>query len=135
MWNVPVNHKQFNEINTAQWMWYYHNFFEDEEEKYNRQRDFIEYHASFIEPEAVRKIREAREESVDVPHDEFVAGIEYFFGRQINLPKEKRKGSETHNIDPKSAIKRSDNYKMNKPKPGRLKSFVDYEFWLNLNLE
>ena len=137
MWGVPVDHKMFSEINTAQWLWYYHNYLEDKDEQFITQRDFVEYHASFIEPESVRKIREAREESVEVPHEEFIGGIEYFFGRKIGITKERRKGSETRSIDPKTAIMNSDNYKRVQTTERKEQSqrVLDYKFWTNLDLE
>lgn len=137
MWGVPVDHERFGEINTQQWLWYYYNLIEDRDDEFNQQRDFVEYHASFIEPDAVRKIREAREESVEVPHEEFVAGIEYFFGREIKLPKERRKGSETVSLDPKSAIKHADNYRQEQVSKNNMKALqtIDYRYWLDLNLE
>lgn len=133
MWGVPVDHEMFSEINSTQWMWYFYNFMEDKDEEFVSGRDLVEYHASFIEPEAVRKVREAREESVEVPHDEFIAGIEYFFGRKIDLTKDRKKGTESFSIDPDVAIRKAGNYKkeQNKPKPKQ----TDRKRWLGMDLE
>ncbi|HEC67141.1 MAG TPA: hypothetical protein ENI23_17830 [bacterium] len=130
---MPVDHEMFNDINSTQWMWYFYHFMEDREEEFINGRDLIEYHASFIEPEAVRKIREAREESVEVPHEEFVAGIEYFFGRKIGIGKEKKKGIESFSIDPDIAIRKAGEYKkQQKQKPGKQ---LDSRHWLDIDLE
>ena len=120
----------FSEIKSAQWLWYYYNIAEDEDKEFKIKRDLVEYHASFIEPEAVRKIREAREEAVEVPHDEFTAGIEYFFGRQIGLPKNKRKGAEMHDVvNPGIGMRSSANQEKKASMP------VDYKSWLDMSLE
>lgn len=130
---MPSDHEMFNGLKTAQWLWYYYNLIEDDEKAYTGQRDLVEYHASFIEPEAVRKIREAREESVEVPHDEFVAGIEYFFGKKINLSRNKRKGAEMHTVVSPGVGARS--YKQQKERAKKERKPIDYESWLNMSLE
>lgn len=78
---MPADHKIFNQINSAQWLWYLYNYIKDKEEEFEQRRDLVEYHASFIEPEAVRKIRESRERAVEVSDDDFARGLEYIFGR------------------------------------------------------
>lgn len=98
MWGVPADHKMFSDINNAQWMWYYNHMLEDSKEKFESRRDMVEYHASFIEPEAVQKIRKARENAVEVTHEDFTAGIEQTFGRKIGISREKRKGVESHDV-------------------------------------
>lgn len=126
----------FDNINPAQWLWYYYNFLEDNKESFEHNRDMVEYHASFIEPEAVRKIRESRDESVMVPDEEFTAGIEHFFGRKINLPSEKRKGMQSHSIDPEVAARMSKTYQTRKETEEFKKSrTIDAKHWLNLDLE
>jgi len=132
MWGVPTDHKMFAEINTSQWMWYFYNYLEDKNERFTRNRDLVEYHASFIEPEAVQKIREARDNSVAVPDKEFTAGIEYFFGRKINLPEEKKTTTESVSIDPEVAIRKSNMYKKENKKVSHV---IDYSYWLNMDLE
>jgi hypothetical protein len=89
---VPVDHKIFEELNSAQWLWYYHNFAKDEEEKFESNRDFIEYLAGFIEPQAVQKIRELRNrnsgtggKTVSVDDNSFTKGIEQIFGRKLKV--------------------------------------------------
>lgn len=88
----------FQDINSAQWLWYYYSMLEDSKEKFETNRDFIEYHASFIEPEAVQKIRKSRNESIEVSHEDFTAGIEHIFGRKINISRERKQGLESHTV-------------------------------------
>ena len=117
-------------------MWYYHNLMEDKEEDFISHRDLVEYNASFIEPEAVRKIREAREESVEIPHDEFVAGLAYMFGREAPITREKKKGVETHKVDPKEAMFRANSLnKVLDRNSVQNNKATDYRYWLDLNLE
>jgi len=133
MWGVPADHEMFKDINTVQWLWYYYNFMEDRKDAFEHDRDMVEYQASFIEPEAVRKIRESRDESVMVPDKEFAAGIEYFFGRKIDLPKERQKGTISSTVDAQTAARMSDMYKRTqKEKP---KKVLDSRHWMDLDLE
>lgn len=134
MWGVPVDHDIFKDINTTQWMWYFYNYLEDKEESFVHNRDMVEYHASFIEPEAVRKIRESRDEAVEVPHDEFVAGIEHIFGRKIGISKDKRKSTESHSINPDAAAKMSDSYKKILENQKNQPKLIDYRYWLDKDL-
>lgn len=130
---MPVDHEMFDKVNISQWLWYFYNFIEDQKEEFDVRRDLVEYHASFIEPEAVRKIRESREESVEIPYEEFVDGIEYFFGRKINISKDKKNKIESHSIDPAAAARMSDLYKRDiKKTPVRV---LDSGHWLNIDLE
>jgi len=134
MWGVPVDHKMFEDVTIAQWLWYFYNFAEDQRDGFETQRDLVEYHASFIEPEAVRKIRESREEATEVPTEEFVAGIEHFFGRKIDIPKEKKKGIESYSVDPNVAANMSEAYKRNQ-NVQTTPVHTDSRHWLNLDLE
>jgi poly(3-hydroxyalkanoate) synthetase len=59
----------------------------DKEETFDRTRDFIEYNASFMEPEVVRKVKDAREKSVNVDTDSFNEGLERLFGRRLDEKK------------------------------------------------
>lgn len=135
MWGVPVDHEMFSDINPAQWMWYFNNFMEDKEESFNSHRDLVEYHASFIEPDAVRKIREARDSAIEVPHDEFVAGIEHMFGRKIDITNEKRPGSTMVGVDPKIAMKKAGEFNRKQETSNTKPNKIDYAHWLNINLE
>lgn len=125
----------FGELNNAQWLWYFYNFLEDRKESFEHDRDMVEYQASFVEPEAVRKIREARDESVKVPDKEFIAGIEYFFGRKINLPDKPQSGTVSSTMDPRMAEGMSNSYKQAQVQAANPARAVDSRHWLNLDLE
>jgi uncharacterized radical SAM superfamily protein len=64
MWGVPVDHAVFSDVSDAQWLWYFFNYMKDSDEHFEMTRGFIEYHAGFIEPEVVRRVRESRENTV-----------------------------------------------------------------------
>ncbi len=131
MWGVQADHEIFKSVNQAQWLWYYHNFMKDREEAFENNRDMVEYHASFIEPEAVRKIREARDQAIEIPEEQFTSGIQRVFGRSlpgsVNKPKEK----EIHKVDLGKVLTE---YKLlqnihNKP------NGFSYKDWLNIKME
>jgi hypothetical protein len=127
---VPVDDEVFENINDAQWLWYHHNLLQDREEEFIRQRDLIEYHASFIEPEAVKKIRESREKAVEVNDKEFVAGLKHFFGRELTA--EKQYSGKIESVDPTQAMNQ---YKTQKKKgENKLDDSLGYKHWLNSNL-
>ena len=135
MWGVPADHEMFEGLNTAQWLWYFHHFMKDREEEYIQSRDMVEYHASFIEPEAVRKIRESREKAVEIPDDQFAAGLERFFGHSFVA--KRREGGKIEAVDPSTAIT---NYKVTEAfkstRPGVIGTKGrDYKHWLNSDLE
>lgn len=94
-WGVKVDDEMFSEISNAQWLWYFYNYVKDGEEKFEQNRDFIEYHASFIEPQAVKKIRESRANAVKVSNEDFIKGIKNIFGRDIDLKNDKNKISSS----------------------------------------
>ncbi len=125
----------FEELNTAQWLWYFHNFMKDREEEYIQRRDMVEYHASFIEPEAVRKIRETREKAVEVSDDQFAAGLEKFFGRSLTT--KRKKDGKLESVDPSTAITNYEAIKaFGSAQPGVIDvKGRDYKHWLNSDLE
>ena len=127
-WGVPVNHSVFDETTNAQWLWYYHNFTQDREERFEFNRDMVEYHASFIEPEAVRKIRNAREQSVTISEDQFMSGLEQIFGRKMGNA-ERPKEQKMQKADIKKIL--------NEYKSAQKEEFqtTNYKDWLNVNLE
>lgn len=87
MWGVPVDHESFKQITMVQWLWYFYNLSKDQEEKFVTQRDLLEYHAAFSEPEMVSKLRDSREGSENAKIDkDFASTIKGLFGRDINLP-------------------------------------------------
>jgi len=97
---VPANHQVFEELNSAQWMWYLHNFLKDQEEDYTNTRDFVEYHASFLEPQSVHKIRESRKKAVELNDGEFAQNIKGIFGRSLpNVKKPGIENTESHSVN------------------------------------
>lgn len=139
MWKVPVDHEMFEELNTAQWLWYYHSLLKDDEERFETNRDFVEYLASFIEPQAVQKVRSMRDKGkpIGVSDDNFTKGIEQIFGRKLDIDKAKAnnpsdtdtKQVSTSNVDIAEVIKNL-SY-LQKPKDP---SF-NYRHWATVDLE
>ena len=128
MWHVPANHAVFDEMNTAQWLWYFYNQLQDQEEEFTKRRDLVEYHASFIEPEAVRKIRDAREKAIVLTNDEFNAGLSNMFGRPLTA--ERKVGGKIESVNPKAAI---ENYKEEVAQE-TIKG-TNYQHWLKVKME
>ena len=85
MWHVPVDHENFRNISSAQWMWYFYNFTKDNEQETEINRDLLEYHAWFMEPERVNTIQEHRETSKrnEQSSGSFEDSVEDLFGRKI----------------------------------------------------
>jgi hypothetical protein len=106
MWGVPVDDSIFDSISPKQWMWYFYNFLKDQEEDFEGKRDFVEYHASFIEPQVVKKIKDEREgksddKTVKVSDDDFTRGLKSLFGRDVDLntAKERSEQEEKNNLN------------------------------------
>ena len=128
---MPADHKIFEELNHSQWLWYLHNFIKDQEDEFNSHRDFVEYHASFIEPKAVHKIRESRKKAVEIDDGEFAQNINDMFGRP--LPNVKNPGIEnnqSHSVNIGEIMKTMDELK-NKPKDDTF----NYRHWAQFKLE
>lgn len=83
----------FDNINQAQWLWYFHNAVEDDNAEFDRFRDFVEYNASFIEPEVVKSIIEDRKNEngdgagavASNTDEEFASNIEELFGKKLEI--------------------------------------------------
>jgi hypothetical protein len=93
----------------------------------------VEYNASFTNPEAVSKIREAREKAIKVSSKEFDAGLSYLFGRSIgDLPKQSN--SEMCKVDTAKAI---ESYNAMKKAQNTIthETALNYKHWLNSDLE
>jgi uncharacterized radical SAM superfamily protein len=88
MWGVPVDHAVFEEVSEAQWLWYFFNYMKDVNEQFETTRSFVEYHAGFIEPEAVRRVRESRETTVTDDH--FEDNVKSLFGRELKSPEQSK---------------------------------------------
>jgi hypothetical protein len=132
VWNVPIDHKIFEEINQAQWLWYMHNFIKDQEEEFNLSRDFIEYHASFIEPQAVQKIRDGRKKSVEIDDTEFETSIKNIFGRALpNAKVPVGEDNKSHSVNMGEIMKAVDEHK-NKEK--NKDPTFNYKHWSQFDL-
>jgi len=137
MWGVPTDHEIFEELNTAQWLWYYHSFVKDDEEKFESNRDFVEYLASFIEPKAVQKIKSMREKGkgIGVSDENFTKGLEQMFGRKLDVEAAKANDPTNatrqvaSNVDVVEVIKNL-SY-LQKPKDPSL----NYRHWATIDLE
>jgi len=82
MWGVPIDHEYFKTTNTAQWLWYFYNSNKDRDEHFTSSRTLLEYHAGFLEPELVNKVRNSREES-DRPESVIGTTDDKAFGESI----------------------------------------------------
>lgn len=110
-----------------------HNFIKDQEEEFNLQRDFVEYHASFIEPQAVQKIRESRKKAIEIDDGEFATSVKNIFGRE--LPNAKKPGienTESHNVNINDVMKVIEE---NKNKDRNKDDSFNYKYWTQVNLE
>jgi hypothetical protein len=85
MWGVPADHEIFAGISNSQWLWYFFNHQEDQKEDFELRRDFVEYHASFIEPQAVQKIKERRDNKATIGDENLTSTLKSIFGREIEL--------------------------------------------------
>lgn len=97
---MPVNSPLFEETSNAQWLWYFHNFLKDEEEGFKFKRDMVEYHAGFIEPESVKRVRRMREgdeNKIKVTNEAFNSGLKNLFGRDLA-------GNANENTDNKATL-------------------------------
>lgn len=112
-------------------MWYYNQYIEDQESNFISSRNFVEYNASFTNPEAVSKIKEARDKAIIVSDKSFNAGLETFFGRSIEEHKPDNAKNNTTKVDLKNVI--SAYNKINKKNDN--KAVVDYKHWLDSKLE
>lgn len=125
---MPTDHEIFNKLNQGQWLWYFHNFQKDQEEDFTLRRDLVEYHASFIEPQAVQKIRDGRKNAVRVEDNQFAQNIESIFGRALPNSKNPAKKKEELSVDWGTVMKNIEEHR-NKKVEKR-----DYKYWLNLEL-
>jgi len=58
---------------------------QDEKEEYEQNLEFIEYLASFSNPEAIRRIREQRKGNVGMSDAEFADVMKSISGREVPL--------------------------------------------------
>ena len=101
---VHVSDDIFSDMSAVQMLWYSYNIREDEKEKIEIARDIAEYMMSFVNPEAVNKIKASRDEenqklSTDSPEniiDDIVKGSSNIF-EDIEEIKSLAGYSETNN--------------------------------------
>ena len=133
---MPVNHKYFSDINTAQWHWYMYNIYKDKEEQFDINRNFLEYHVSFLEPELVEKIRKRRDGTDEdtKKDDNFSSTIKDLFGRGINFEDSKSTMSsdfKTHEV--KGMLDNIQKYNSQNTVP--VKTKYNFSDWMELDLE
>jgi len=90
----------------------------------------VEYNASFIEPEAVRKIREARDQAVEVPEEQFMSGINQIFGKPL-VYGERPKEMKMHKVDLNKALNEYQEIQKSHEKP----KGIAYKDWAKMSLE
>lgn len=84
---MPVNDKIFEEINDAQYLWYQVQMSLDEKDSFELQREIAEHNAMFTNPEGVRKVRDARENTFETTDEEFNDILEDLFGNKLEKSK------------------------------------------------
>mgnify|MGYP001368116900 CR=1 FL=1 len=73
IWKVPIHHNFISNLNYNQIILYSDLIIEDEKNKFNETREYIEYLASFIDAKAVSEVKKKRggENDHSVSKDEF----------------------------------------------------------------
>jgi len=85
---VPVNDKIFEEINDVQYLWYQVQMSLDEKDSFELQREIAEHNAMFMNPEGVRKVRDARENTFETTDEDFDDMLEDIFGSKLEGKRE-----------------------------------------------
>ena len=140
MWGVPINHEYFENTNRAQWLWYFYNSLKDNEDEFINSRNMIEYHAGFLAPELVQKIRNSREENKDNvigTKDEKAFGdsIKQIFGRDPGIAPKQSGGNikgEVHHID--NVLDRIAEYEKTQQELEHTPAY-NYKHWSDFDLE
>jgi hypothetical protein len=72
------------DVNDAQLVWYQLQLMQDDMDNFEMLRDIAEYNSMFVNPEGVKKVREARENtnSYKTSDEDFEKMIEEKFGRK-----------------------------------------------------
>ena len=133
---MPVNHEYFKETNLAQWYWYLYNFVEDQDEDFTVNRNLIEYHASFLEPEIVAKTRQHREqEKLGSNNEAFRQSIKNMFGKDITFNGQVSSNTNLTDVSQVSSI--LDRVTSIDEQTAKIKTdtISNYDFWLNFDLE
>lgn len=138
MWGVPIDHEYFRGTNVVQWLWYYYNDIKDQEENYIKNRNLVEYHASFTNPEVVNKIIEQRERQkkniIGTTDDAaFSKSVGQIFGRDPKLTPEKQSDNEVHEVS--DLLDRIDAYEREQSLREKENVPYNYKHWSEFNLE
>lgn len=84
MFGCPVDDEVIQNINPAQMVWYALMFNKQKKERFDADLNMTEYLASFINYEAVRQTKEARENKKVVSDEDFEQIIRDQFGRDLS---------------------------------------------------
>jgi hypothetical protein len=117
---------------------------EDRDEKFTTTRDLIEYHAGFIEPGLVSKVRQERDEQdsrkkggIGTDDDAaFSESVRQMFGRDLSIPdtdKNKISDSEVHHI--KNVSNKIKEYEMEKANQIINTTPYNYRHWVDIDME
>jgi len=123
---VPVDDKIFQKINDAQWAWYQTQIIEDETERFELQRDITEYGAMFVNPDAVRQVRENRDNVYETSEEDFDAMLKETFGRGIPKVENKEMSIKDFKKSLQDEIKKDKKKKVNQS---------EIEQYLNMDLD
>jgi len=97
---VPVDHEYFEQINNAQWYWYLYNITKDQEEEIQERQNLLEYHASFIAPEAVGSVIKKRKSGDvnDKRDSNFSNTLKNLFGKDIKFKGPSSNFNDLHEV-------------------------------------
>lgn len=134
---MPADHEWFKNTNAMQWHWYLQNIIKDQEEDFKTQRNLLEYHVSFLEPELVEKVRKRRDEqdASNKKDDNFAQTLKSMFGRDVEF-----KGTPSNESDFKDVQEVSDVLDKIKAydaaqKTIKSKSVYNFTDWIDFDLE
>lgn len=83
LFKLPVDHEKLNTINDAQLAWYQLQGMLDDKDNFELLRDVAEHNAMFLNPDGVKQIREARDNSYEVSEEDFDTLLTEAFGRPL----------------------------------------------------
>jgi hypothetical protein len=84
LFGCPVDSDVIRHINPAQMLWYAQMFNQERKEEFDSELNIIEYLASFINYEAVRATKDAREGQKVVSDEDFEEQLRKQFGRDLS---------------------------------------------------
>lgn len=128
---MPADHQIFTDLNQGQWLWYFHNFQKDQEDEFTLKRDLVEYHASFIEPQAVQKIRDGRKKTIEVDDKSFAQNVQTIFGRPLPGTSNPSTKKEEFSVNWGDIVNSVQEYRDKQNNPD---SNNNYKYWLNTEI-